>query len=117
MAVYSDGRVMVPFSSYAGQNSGIPIAPLTIDEFRAEANTLFGLNGPERQARTAPGWLTTERADPMLAFCSTVAEAYAAALQGESEAGDDRRSALDRMVDIAEEAGMYEATAEPKPTR
>lgn len=117
VAVYSDGRVMVPFSSYAGQNSGIPIDALTTDEFRAEADSLFGFNGSERQARTAPGWLTTDRADSLFAFCSRVAEEYVAALGDGSASGDGGRAALDRMVDIAEEAGMYEATAEPKPTR
>lgn len=117
VAVYSDGRVMVPFSSYAGQNSGIPINALTTDEFRAEADALFGFNGSERQARTAPGWLTTDRADSLFAFCSRVAEEYVAALEDGSESGDGGRSALDRMVDIAEDSGMYDATAEPKPTR
>lgn len=29
----------------------------------------------------------------------------------------DRRAALDRMVDIADEAGMYDKTAEPRRTR
>lgn len=117
VAVHSNGRVMVPFSSYAGQNSGIPIDALTTEKFRAEADALFGFNGSERQARTDAGWLTADRADPLLAFCSRVAEAYAAALKGESGPGDERRGALDRMVVIAEEAGMYEATAEPKATR
>lgn len=84
---------------------------------RAEADALFGFNGSERQARTDAGWLTTDRADPLLAFCSRVAEAYAAALKGESGPADDRRAALDRMVDISEGAGMYEATAEPTTTR
>ena len=117
VAVYSDGRVMVPFSSYAGQNSGIPIDALTTDEFRSDADALFGFNGSERQARTAPGWLTTERADSLVTFCSRVAGEYAAALVSEPESGDDTRAPLDRMVDIAETAGMYEATAETKRTR
>lgn len=30
---------------------------------------------------------------------------------------DRRRQALDRMVEIADEAGMYEQTASPKRTR
>ena len=117
VAVFSDGRVMVPFSSYAGQNSGISIDTLTTDEFRADADALFGFNGSERQARTAAGWLTTERADSLLAFCVRVAEEYAAARKGGPESDGGGREALDRMVDIAESAGMYEATAEPKPTR
>lgn len=88
---------MVPFSSYAGQNSGIPIDALTTDEFRAEADALFGFNGSERQARTAPGWLTTERADSPLAFCSQVAEEYAAALEGESDSGEGRRAKFSEL--------------------
>lgn len=76
VAVYSDGRVMVPFSSYGGQNSGIPIPELTEEPFRSDANALFGFHGSERQARTSPGWLTGERAAPLLHFCKTVAAAY-----------------------------------------
>ena len=63
VAIYSDGRVLVPFSSYAGQNSGIPIEALTTHEFRAAADQLFGFSGSERQARTAPGWLIPGRED------------------------------------------------------
>lgn len=80
VAIYSDGRVLVPFSSYEGQNSGIPIDPLTTDEWRSSANELFGFGGSERQARTAPGWLTTKNAEPLRQFCGEVANAYAAAL-------------------------------------
>jgi hypothetical protein len=86
VAIYSDGRVLVPFSSYAGQNSGIAIAPLTTDSFRAGADQLFGFGGTERQARTTPGWLTAERAEPLLEFCLAVASAYAAALDESGEA-------------------------------
>lgn len=80
VAVYADGRVMVPFSSYAGQNSGIAIEALTTLGFRAQANALFGFNGSELQARTTPGWLTPERATPLLEFCMQVSTAYQAAL-------------------------------------
>ncbi|OLT20586.1 hypothetical protein BJF81_04775 [Ornithinimicrobium sp. CNJ-824] len=80
VALYTDGRVMVPFGSYAGQNSGVPVTALTTAEFRAQADALFGFGGTERQARTEPGWLTPERIEPLWAFCTTVAEAYAAAL-------------------------------------
>jgi hypothetical protein len=79
VAVYSDGRVMVPFSSYAGQNSGIPIDALTTTEFRSHADQLFGFNGSERQARTARGWLTEATAGPLVNFCLGVAAEYAAA--------------------------------------
>jgi hypothetical protein len=80
VAVYSDGRVLVPFSSYAGQNSGVPIESLTTTEFRASADALFGFGGSERQARTVPHWLVPENADSVLQFCTQVAGAYAAAL-------------------------------------
>lgn len=81
IAIYSDGRVLVPFSSYGGQNSGIPIAALTDEVFRSSANALFGFDGSELQARTPPGWLTPGRVEAVLSFCREVAEAYAAALQ------------------------------------
>lgn len=80
VAIYSDGRVMVPFSSYEGQNSGIPIELLTQPEFRTTADRIFGFKGSERQARTSPGWLTATTADPLLEFCLQVATAYSAAL-------------------------------------
>ena len=81
VAVYADGRVMVPFGSYAGQNSGIPIEPLTTREFRAEADGIFGFAGTETLARTVPGWLTPQTAETLFAFCRKVAHAYTAALQ------------------------------------
>lgn len=80
VAVYSDGRVLVPFGSYAGQNSGIAIERLEASDFRSRADALFGFGGSERQARTTPGWLVPQRADVLLQFCSEVASAYAAAL-------------------------------------
>lgn len=81
VAVYPDGAVMVPFSSYAGQNSGIPIEALTTAEFRSAADALFGFHGGELQARTGPGWLRPDRAAPLLEFCGGVASAYADALE------------------------------------
>jgi hypothetical protein len=80
VALYSDGRVMVPFSAYDGLNSGIPIEPLMTPSFRSNADKLFGFNGSERQARTVAGWLTPERSDQLLEFCLQVAQAYATAL-------------------------------------
>jgi len=79
VAVYSDGRVLVPFGSYGGQNSGIAIQPLMTQQFRTSTDALFGFAGSERQARTGPGWLTPERAEPLVRFCQAVAAAYAAA--------------------------------------
>ncbi len=81
VALYSDGRVLVPFSSYGGQQSGIPIEVLTTQAFRTSADTLFGFSGSERQARTTPGWLTSERVDALVEFIFAVAAAYADANQ------------------------------------
>lgn len=79
VAVYADGRVLVPFSSYAGSNSGIPIPALTTEEFRGAADLMFGFSGSGRQARTAPGWLTSEQVPSLTQFCTQVANAYKAA--------------------------------------
>ncbi len=83
VALYTDGRVLVPFSSYAGQNSGIPIEPLTTAEFRTAADELFGFTGSELQARTAPGWLSSQTATSLLDFSRKVAKAYAEAPDAE----------------------------------
>ena len=80
IAIFNDGRILVPFSSYAGVNSGIEIPALTTLEFRASANALFVFNGTEKQARTQPGWLSSTRVEPLLAFCFGVANAYMEAL-------------------------------------
>lgn len=81
VALSVDGRVLVPFGAYQGQNSGISIPALTTDHFRATANSLFGFNGTEVQARTVPGWLTPDRVDSLLDFCLVVANAYKAESQ------------------------------------
>lgn len=80
VALFNDGHVMVPFFSYAGANSGIPIPSLTTQVFRTAADQLFGFNGTEKLARTQPGWLTEARVDSLLEFCTQVAKAYADAL-------------------------------------
>lgn len=77
IAIFSDGRVMVPFGAYAGQNSGIVIEPLTTAGFRAMADAMFGFNGTEKLARTSPGWLLPHRQGELLDFCALVAAAYA----------------------------------------
>lgn len=82
IAIYADGRVMVPFGSYAGQNSGIPIPSLTTEEFRGEADALFGFHGSERQARTAPGWLDEDRVAPLIEFCERINQAYTESVGG-----------------------------------
>jgi len=81
VAIYADGRVLVPFGSYAGQNSGIAIDSLTTEGFRTQADVLFGFSGSERQARTASGWLTSSTAEPLIKFCRQIAGAYAAAFK------------------------------------
>jgi len=83
VAIYPDGRVMVPFASYAGSNSGIPIEALTSEAFRASANVLFGFSGTEKQARTTPGWLRPEVEDDLFAFIQSVASAYDEAGSGD----------------------------------
>jgi hypothetical protein len=86
VAVYSDGRVLVPFSSYAGQNSGVEVHALTTASFRSYADDLFGFAGSERQARTIRGWLTGATAPDLIEFCRRVASAYADALEKVSSA-------------------------------
>ncbi|MFD3404757.1 hypothetical protein ACFWUU_28975 [Kribbella sp. NPDC058693] len=76
VTLYTDGRVFVPFLSYAGWNSGIAVEPLTTVEFRRRADALFGFNGSEQQARTAPGWLEPDRVPQLMTFCFEIAEAY-----------------------------------------
>jgi hypothetical protein len=80
VAIYATGSVMVPFHSYEGKNSGIPVPELMSPEFRASADRLFGLTGSERLARTDTSWLTPPRVDALLDYCSQVASAYASAL-------------------------------------
>jgi len=89
--IYTDGRVVVPLSSYAGMNTGIPIGPLTDADFRAEVESLFGLSATGQRVATPAEWLTPERADGLLAFCMKVADAYAAAT---SDPDADRPTAL-----------------------
>jgi prepilin-type processing-associated H-X9-DG protein len=79
--LYADGHVMVPFHSYAGVNSGIPVDAVTTDEFRARADTLFGFDPTSKIASTVAGWVKPGREHDLLGFCQSVAEAYAAALQ------------------------------------
>ena len=80
VTVFSNGSVMVPFGSYAGQNTGIAIDSLTSDQFRKRADALFGFKGSERQARTQPAWLTPDNPRRLLEFSQTVASEYAKAL-------------------------------------
>lgn len=86
VVLYPDGRVLVPFGSYAGQNSGIPIPALTTPQFREAADALFGFAGSELQARTASGWLAPSRGGELIEFCKSVADAYASATAAGIEA-------------------------------
>lgn len=76
ISVYPDGKVFVPFDSYAGLNTGIPVTSLQDSDFRSAANQLFDLKGNESRARTVAGWLTTERLADLKTFCDAVAVAY-----------------------------------------
>ncbi|MBB6626268.1 hypothetical protein H5V45_02930 [Nocardioides sp. KIGAM211] len=80
VTVFNDGTVMVPFGSYAGQNSGIAVEALTTDSFRTGANELFDFGGAEKQARTSAGWLTPESVDALMKFAQDVSMAYQQAL-------------------------------------
>ena len=84
IAAFTDGRVLVPFGSYGGQNSGIPIESLTTLDFRTGTDQFFGFNGSEKQARTPVGWLDVMRAEPLLSFALRVAAAYQSALNAET---------------------------------
>ena len=81
VTLYPDGRVLVPFNSYAGTNTGIPVHALTTAEFRDRANGLFGFSASQMQATTPVGWLRPERVDALLEYCRVVADAYHEALQ------------------------------------
>lgn len=85
VVVYADGRVLVPFHSFAGSNTGIPVEALMTPAFRQDADRLFGFTGTEKQAGTTPAWLNTERVPSLMAFCGTVATAYRDALAEHSQ--------------------------------
>lgn len=78
IVLYADGRIMVPFSAYAGLNSGYPIPELTTDEFRRSADQLFGFTPGQKLARNAPGWLTPVHVPAVMQFARSVARAYSA---------------------------------------
>lgn len=89
LSLYGDGRVMVPFGAYAGQNTGIPIPSLTSAEFRARGSQVFGFDTSASQGRTQPAWLRPDRAEAVLSFALAVADAYEGALALEPD-GDTR---------------------------
>jgi hypothetical protein len=82
--VYTDGHVMVPFHSYAGVNSGIPVDAVTTDAFRTKADAIFGFEPTAKIASTVAGWVQPGREQELLDFCHSVAEAYADALEQQS---------------------------------
>lgn len=84
-SISTAGSVSVPFSSYAGGNSGISIPELVSDEFRQYADELFGFTGDEQWAQTGSGWLTAATGPKLREFCERVAAAYSdASLPDES---------------------------------
>ncbi len=85
VSLSTDGRVSVPFESYDGRNTGVPVEALGTPEFRARANQLFGFLGDKQYGRTESGWITADRAEALWEFCTTVASAYSAALIARSD--------------------------------
>ncbi|NMR28610.1 hypothetical protein [Crystallibacter degradans] len=81
VALYPDGHVGIPFSSYAGSNSGFAVPALTTDSFRNRANALFGFDGREQRAKTGPGWISEAGIDDLITFSTEVAEAYRAEVE------------------------------------
>jgi hypothetical protein len=98
LVLYADGKVMVPFSSYGGQNTGREIPALVTDEFRAAADTLFGFAPGQKHARNDPGWLQPSRVDAVLEFAERVSREYATLL-----------SVGQLSVDAAAEPGWVES--------
>jgi hypothetical protein len=80
LSLLPNGQIAVPFSAYAGTNSGIPIESLCTEQFRAYADDLFGFEGTPSLARTPAAWLAPGRVDDVLQFATRVADAYAETL-------------------------------------
>jgi hypothetical protein len=97
VGIYPNGQVAVPFGSYNGQNSGIPIDGLGTTEFRSYADVLFGFSGTEIQAKTTQGWLTPETLDGLKEFCVKVANAFLTA-KAEIESDVEEHEARIRQV-------------------
>jgi hypothetical protein len=76
IGIYPDGKVAVPFGSYKGLRNGYAIDALATKEFRARANSLFGFDGSEVEAKTAPDWLTAARLSSLKNFADEVATSY-----------------------------------------
>lgn len=93
LVVYADGRVMVPFSSYGGQNTGLEIPALSTDDFRAAADSRFGFTPGQKHARNDSGWLKSEKVDSVLEFAEGVAQEYAATLEAVQLNADDMTEA------------------------
>ena len=76
VTIYAAGDVKIPFASYAGSNTGLPIEELSTESFRREADQLFGLADAENRVRTDKGWLNEMTVQPLLEFCLQVADCY-----------------------------------------
>lgn len=114
VVLYPDGRVMVPFSSYAGVNSGIPIPTLTMDDFRAYADELFAFTPGQKQARNAPGWLQPERVGQLLEFARRVAKEYGAAAAADRTAGTGDHLATTDATAAAARPGTAASSGGPQ---
>jgi len=76
VGVYPDGKVNVPFGSYNGLSNGLAVEALAAEEFRTCADDLFGFDGTEVQAKTAPGWLSVSHFEGLRDFTDNVATAF-----------------------------------------
>jgi hypothetical protein len=113
ITAFNDGHILVPFSAYAGVNSGIPIDALTAPEFRTEADLLFGFTG--KQSQTPPGWLTDERVDPVMNFCRKVAEFYRDALSAPAHESEIADSAAPTSLKLTQLNGRTSLTDRERP--
>jgi hypothetical protein len=88
VALYPDGSVVVPFSSYRGANTGVAIEALCTDEFRERAQSIFAFSHGTGLASTTSAWLTPANAGAVGAFCQEVAAAFAAATKEQASTGN-----------------------------
>lgn len=91
VAISAQGGVGVPFGSYAGLNTGLPVEELCSEEFLKPARELFGFTS-DKQTQTGPGWVNQDRKDALMDFCFRVARAYGNALN-DSPGGAGLRTA------------------------
>lgn len=89
IALYPDGRVLIPFSAFAGTNSGVAVPALTTEPFRKGADQLFGTHGKGQLAKSDIAWIAESRSDDLIAFCVQVAEAYSAEVDRMASQGEE----------------------------